>query len=428
MPSLDTSEFLPAIRQAIDLAAADARAKPADAAASGRLGMVLHAHQQLVSASVCYHRAAILDPQSFSWPYYRGVAEQALGHSGEAAELYREALTRRDYLPAKIRLGEALLAAGDSAAAAAVFEKVTDNPAGAFGYGRAANKPEYFEKAVREFPQYGAAMFALAQHYQRSGRPEEAARLMREYPKFKTVAPPVDDPMMDEVQALNAGAEPLLRQAISLEAQGQLAAAAELNEKALQLDPKLVAAHVNLVSAYGRLHEPQKAEAHYRQAIALNPNAVDAHYNFGVLCISSNRIPEAKSALETALRLNPDYAEAHSNYGAVLQMQGNRRAAQREFEKAIELQPNLRAARFQLGRLYANDKRWDAAVAQFRQIVQVDDEATPAYLYALGATLARSGDIGAADTLVDARNRALQRGQASLVAAIDQDLIRLKAR
>src|SRR5205085_763618 len=109
--------FLPAIRQAVDSAMADARAQPGNAAVVGRLGMVLHAHQQLASARACYLRASLLDPKNADWSYYLGVVSDGPA----AVEPLRAALRLRDYLPAKLRLGEALLSAGDSAAARDVY-------------------------------------------------------------------------------------------------------------------------------------------------------------------------------------------------------------------------------------------------------------------------------------------------------------------
>ncbi len=97
---------------------------------------------------------------------------------------------------------------------------------------------------------------------------------------------------MDAVYALKTGPTELLRQASTLESEGQLTAAAELNNRALELDPKLTQAHVNLISAYGRLGDVKKAEEHFRLAIAQNPNAADAHYNFG--CFGMRRIANAR--------------------------------------------------------------------------------------------------------------------------------------
>lgn len=426
LPEVNTSGFLPSIREAIDAARADTAAKPNDAAANGRLGRVLHAHDQLGAAKACYRRASLLDERNFDWLYYLGVVEQASGDNASAAATFRQAIRLRDYTPAKLRLGDVLLATGDSAGAARIFENLTGTPAGAFGYARAANKPEYLEKAIKAFPKYGAAIFALARHYQRSGRTDDAARLMRDYPKFKTMSPPMEDPLMDAISALSAGPTTLLRRAMSLESAGDLRGAAALNERALALDPKLVQAHVNLVSAYGRLGDVPNAERHYREAIALNPNAAEAYYNFGVLRYAGGRKAEAERAFRETVRINPGYAEARANLGAILQERGDLVAAQREFETAVEWKPDLRTARFNLGRLYANRNDWDRAIAQFREIVAVDDDATPTYLYALGATLARAGKPEAAATLAQAREQAARRGQSALVASIDRDLARWK--
>src|SRR6266542_2216647 len=73
LPTIQTGSFLPAIRQEIESAQAQAKSHPNDPAAVGRLGMVLHAHGQLAAARQCYSRAALLDPKNFDWLYYLGV-------------------------------------------------------------------------------------------------------------------------------------------------------------------------------------------------------------------------------------------------------------------------------------------------------------------------------------------------------------------
>ena len=385
--------------------------------------MVLHAHQQLGSAGVCYRRASMLDSRNPDWKYYLGVVSD-----GQAAvEPLREALRLRDYLPAKLRLGEVLLALGDNAAARDVYRGL-DHPAALFGYGRAANDAAYYEKALAAFPQYGAAMFALAQYYQRTGRAADAQRLMDEYPRFKTTAPPIDDPLLDAVRALNQGPDQLLSEAVTLEAQGQLPAAVDLQLKALELDPKLTQAHVNLISLYGRLGDPGKAEEHYRAAIALNPNAHEAYYSFGVLCYESKRRAEARAAFAQALAINPGYAEAHNNLGTLLEEEGKLTDVAEHFRKAVATQPSFALARFHLGRIYANQDRFSEAIAQFQRAVETADvSAKPTYLYALGAAQARSGNTSdSARTLASARQLALAAGQTALVSAIERDLLRLK--
>ena len=175
-----------------------------------------------------------------------------------------------------------------------------EHPAAWFNYGRATGDAAYFEKALAAFPQYGAVIFALAEHYRRSGRSEDAARLMREYERYRLTAPPVDDPVLESMRALNRGADRLLQEASRLEAQGQLEAAVELERKALELDPKLVQAHVNLISLYARLGNATAAENHYKEAIALQPGSDEAYYNYGVLCYRADRSNEAQTAFKSA--------------------------------------------------------------------------------------------------------------------------------
>lgn len=422
LPQVSTAAFSPHVREQIDAAFAEARARPRDAAATGRLGMALHAHKQFDAARQCYLRASAMEPKRFEWKYYLGVVSQGTG----AVDAFRAALKLRDDVAARIKLGEALLAAGDDSEARDVFRGI-DHPVAWFGYARATGDASYYEKAVAAFPRYGAALFALAQAYQRAGRAADAQRLMAEYALSKTIVPPLEDPLMDAVEALNRGPERLLREAANLEAQGQLQPAIETELSALALDPKLVEAHVQLIALYGRAGKPAEAEQHYREAVALNPRSAAAHYNFGVFCYGAKRRDEARRAFEAALAIDPSHAEAHNNLGAILEEDGRLDAAAREFQKALDSRPDYSLARFHLGRIYANQSRWRDAIEQLRRAAESDDEGAATYTYALGATEARAGRREqAVATLNAARQKALARGQAPLAAAIERDLARLR--
>lgn len=232
---------------------------------------------------------------------------------------------------------------------------------------------------------------------------------------------------MDSVRELNAGPSRLLRQAQSAEAQGQLSAAVELQLQALQLDPKLAQAHVNLISLYARLNQPDKAQQAYRAAIALAPNSADAYYNYGVLAGMSNQPAEARRAFERSLQIDPGNADAHHNLGALLQETGQLAAAARAFEQAIALNPAAANSHFQLGRLQANQKQYAVAISHLQKAAQSDDQATPTYLYALGATQARAGQRDAARASLQAAFQQANRwGQVQLATAIGQDLARLR--
>lgn len=431
LPDVDTGKFLSAVRQPVEDALRQARARPDDPAANGRFGMVLHASDQFEAARVCYERASLLDPKNSDWLYYLGLANAADGRNPEAADAFRRALRLKpNVLPAELRRAQALLDSGQAQEARTLLEGVlARHPQDAtanFLYGRAASSPESMERALSLFPQYGAAMFALAQHYQRSGRRDEAAALVARYAQFKTTAPPVDDALTDAISALKSGPAEYMKQAATLEQQGQLAQAAALNEKALQADPKLTQAHINLISAYARTGQPEKAEEHYRLAIAQNPDASDAYYNFGVLCYTANRKREARQAFEKTIAIDPGKAEAHANLGTLLQEQGKLSEASAAFRKAIDLRPDNRVARFNLARIYANNAKYDDAIAEFSRLLTPEDDSTPSYLYAMGATYARAGKrADAVATLTRAKAKAAERGQAPVAAAIERDLARL---
>src|SRR6266542_3684244 len=92
LPKLVLADFLPAIRRQVNDAYSTARGRPSDAAAVGKLGMVLDAYHQHDSAAACYDRARRLDPGAFSWAYYLGIVRLHQGKYGEAASTLRAAL------------------------------------------------------------------------------------------------------------------------------------------------------------------------------------------------------------------------------------------------------------------------------------------------------------------------------------------------
>src|SRR5579863_1894006 len=111
LPRLNMADFLPAIRRQVQQSDAAARANPRSADASGNLGMVLDAYLQYQSAALCYRRAHELNPRVFRWAYYLGADQVHQGEYDQAASTLRQALALSpDYLPARLKLAESLLA------------------------------------------------------------------------------------------------------------------------------------------------------------------------------------------------------------------------------------------------------------------------------------------------------------------------------
>jgi tetratricopeptide (TPR) repeat protein len=87
--------------------------------------------------------------------------------------------------------------------------------------------------------------------------------------------------------------------------------AAVAYRKALELDPCLVAALINLANIHYTRDEVVEAQALYERAIGLEPDFFEAHFNLGNIYHDLSRFAEAQACYDEALRLNPFYADAH---------------------------------------------------------------------------------------------------------------------
>ena len=81
--------------------------------------------------------------------------------------------------------------------------------------------------------------------------------------------------------------------------------AAAAYRKALELDPYLVAALINLANIHYSREELAEAQALYEQAIGLESDFFEAHFNLGNIYHDLGRFPEAQACYREALRLNP---------------------------------------------------------------------------------------------------------------------------
>ena len=439
LPVLPLESYEPAIRGPIEAAYEDAREHPGDPAREGILGMVLYAHEQYEFAAPCFERAHVLDPGEGRWAYYLGRARVYLGDHEAAVIALLEALERRPgYLPAQVMLAQAALEAGAVDESFASYEDLAAAHPGVpevhYGLGRIHAERGQAEAAVKHlshacelFPAFGAAHFALAKVYRDQGEAGKAREHLALYQKDKTGWPTLDDPLLADIVALRNSATDHLRRGIHLAEQGQLPEAAAAHEAALEADPRLVQAHINLIRIYGELEDEARAEEHYRAAVEQEPNRAEIHYNYGVFLTSRQRTDEAADAFRRVLELAPDHAEALNNYAYLLMTSGRLDEAKRFYRAAIESQPDLRSAHFNLGRILVNQEKIWEAIVHFRQTLTPEDDETPLCTYALAAALARVGiKEEALEYMEQARQKARARGQLDLLASIEKDLGRLE--
>jgi tetratricopeptide (TPR) repeat protein len=442
LPHVALDSYPPPTRNAIAQPYKNAAAHPDDVEAVGALAKTLHAWEQWSAAHDAYVRAQALAPRTFDWQYLDGVVLDRLARHADAAARFEHAVRLEPgYLPARVKLAEALFEAGgpdaiDSSARlfTALLDQAASRPAAELGLGRieAARGHheaaiEHLQRAVALFPEWGAAYYALALSYRALGRRDEAERALERHRQYGPRWPALEDPALGAVAALRDDAQTRLAKGIKLAAMGDAAGAIAAHEAALAIDPSIAQAHANLISLYGTERNWAKAEEHYRAVVALGFNLGDAHYDYGVLLGMQERWAEAAAAYRQAIAVDPHHARAYNNLGLVLERLEDVAGAADAYRHAVESQPTFRLARFNLGRMLMAERRDEDAIAELQQLTDPRDEETPRYLFALATAHVRAGHKAeGVKWATDAAKLARELGQLDLAAAIERDLASLK--
>ena len=153
----------------------------------------------------------------------------------------------------------------------------------------------------------------------------------------------------EAVQRNNLGA--------SLLQQGKVDEAVAEFQKALALDPKYTAAHLNLGYAYDRQGRPEEAMSQYQKIIALEPGNLFAHNNLGVLYDKKGLYTEAIKEFEQVIQIDPTNATARENLENAKRSKGIVQEREERFaqaKKEVEARPDDPRAAYNLGRIFAS--------------------------------------------------------------------------
>jgi tetratricopeptide (TPR) repeat protein len=115
--------------------------------------------------------------------------------------------------------------------------------------------------------------------------------------------------------------------------------AAAAYRRALELDPYLVAALINLANIHYTRDELVEAQALYERAIALEPDFFEAHFNLGNIHHDLGRFPEAQACYQEALRLNPHYPDGHFYLAVAYEKMGLSQEARPHWRAYQQLAP-----------------------------------------------------------------------------------------
>ena len=225
--------------------------------------------------------------------------------AGEAADLYREALSRS---PADYRLHENF----------AEFLEATGDIKGAL--------TEW--KSVRDLlPHHFVGYFQAGRLLARTGQTGEAT-----------------DSLNTALRLEPRSAETRVELGKLLAKQGKGDEAIARFTEALHWQPGDPRIHLELADALARAGRRPAAMDELRRAILIRPTFWEARYLLGVELALIDSLPEAQREFEEVVRLRPDHVLAHLNLGVALIRQGQVEAAKREFNTVLRLEPQNQKA------------------------------------------------------------------------------------
>ncbi len=120
----------------------------------------------------------------------------------------------------------------------------------------------------------------------------------------------------------------------------QQESAARAYRRALEVDPGLVPALVNLANIHYAQEHFVEAETLYERAIGLQPDLFEAHFNLGNVYHDRGRLEDALACYQRALELRGDYADAHFYLAVTLEKLGQSQQARRHWRRYRELAPD----------------------------------------------------------------------------------------
>jgi tetratricopeptide (TPR) repeat protein len=116
--------------------------------------------------------------------------------------------------------------------------------------------------------------------------------------------------------------------------------AAVAYRRALEVEPRLVPALINLANIHYSRDHLIEAQALYERALALETDVFEGYFNLGNIHHDLGRYGEAEACYRQALALNPGYPEAHLYLAVVLEKAGRSEDARPHWRAYHNLAPD----------------------------------------------------------------------------------------
>lgn len=162
--------------------------------------------------------------------------------------------------------------------------------------------------------------------------------------------------------------------------EARLTEARKSYERAIDLRPHDVRAHVNLGLVWNLQQHPENGMSEFRRAIQIDPNNLYGHWNLAATLSAQSEFDEALAEYRTALactQVARDLALLHIHVADTLKSKagpkGNLEPAIAEYRQAVEIDPFYAWTHNSLGEALRDQGKLGEAIAEFRAALQADD-------------------------------------------------------
>jgi tetratricopeptide (TPR) repeat protein len=352
------------------------------------LAQLYQANGFLPDASKCYRGLMALQPENPRWPYHLAGMSADAGLLDEALRLWRQvAASTPSYLPAQLRIGDALLKLNrpDEAATAytAVLQVDPENPYALLGLARLdlaagrweAARPRLETAAAKTNGAIGGDL--LVSVYEHLGDADKAAGL-RSKAKSSGAYYEVPDPWTAEIydycyddhQLTNLGG-------LTLQS-GNTTLARHWLERAVAIAPRSMQANFQLGLLERQVGDPSKARGYLEACTRFAPDFTDGWAHLVDLLQSQGDPGSADRVLAEGLQRCPDSSGLHRLRAERLAAAGSLDQAITEYKEVTRLSPEVADSFVALAKLYFKSGRTEPGIESLHRALASEPEFPPA--------------------------------------------------
>lgn len=360
------------------LSAANERAHQRTSAleALKELSRLYHANGFLDEAAQCYAALERLEPREPRWPHLHATILAGYGDIEPALELWNRVVTLApDYIPTRLRIGDAQLKSNRielaTAAYNAVLQREPKNPYALFGLARIDFEAKRWSQAREKLEtvvnqtNYEIGYDLIVSLYEQIGETERA-RTIRSSAKASGAYRDPADPWLDGLASDCYDSFRLALAAGVAERFRDTAGAIRLLQRAVELSPNDVSANFQLGRIAMDHGNSQLAKQQFERCTVLSPDFADAWAWLSSLYSNLNDAAGAERILRTGLSKCPQSPGLHLMRARSLREASRLEEAANEFSISIRLRPNEPEAYVELGNMLISSGQVDAGIEQIR--------------------------------------------------------------